>query len=241
MTRRPHQWIGLSIFAITMAFVEAAVVVYMRQIYYPGDPLVIFPPNILSPHHLAIEWARETATVVMILSVAWLAEKGFIRVFAAFAYIFGLWDIFYYLWLKLIMGWPVSWAEWDILFLIPWVWLGPWIAPFAIAVLFVVWGGWVLGSTRSFRFTYLSALFFILGASLGLAAFLQPAFSLLTQGPDAVKQFVPDDFWWGLFVTGYLLMVLSLLQILRGVRQPSSSDHKDRSILPTRDARKKDI
>jgi len=202
-----------------MAFVEAAVVVYVRQIYYPDNPLVIFPPKILSPHHFVIEWVREIATVAMILSVAWLAEKGFMRVFAAFVYIFGLWDIFYYLWLKLTIGWPVSWVEWDILFLIPWVWLGPWVAPIAIAVLLVAWGGWVLGSAQSFRFTYLSASVFIVGASLGLAAFLQPAFPLLTQGIDAFRQFMPGNFWWGLFITGYLLMALSLLQVLRSVRR----------------------
>ena len=204
-----------------MAFVEAAVVVYVRQIYYPEDPLVIFPLNILSPHHLIIEWVREMATLVMILSVAWLAEKGFVRVFAAFVYIFGLWDIFYYLWLKLTIGWPMSWLEWDILFLIPWVWLSPWIAPALIAALFVVWGGWVLRSPQSFRFTYLSASLFVVGASLDLAAFLQPAFPLLTQGVDAFKQFLPGEFWWGLFITGYLLMAVALLQVLRSANRRS--------------------
>jgi len=212
---RRRQWIGLTAFAIAMAFVEAAVVVYVRQIYYPEDPLVIFPLNTLSPHHLVIEWVREMATLVMILSVAWLAEKGFVRVFAAFVYIFGLWDIFYYLWLKLTIGWPVSWLEWDILFLIPWVWLGPWIAPVSIAALFVVWGGWVLASSQSLRFTYLSASVFGIGAGLGLAAFLQPAVPLLAQGADAFKQFLPGEFWWGLFITGYVLMAVALLQVLR--------------------------
>ncbi len=42
MANRSRQWIGLSAFAISMAFVEAAMVVYVRQIYYPEDPLVIF-------------------------------------------------------------------------------------------------------------------------------------------------------------------------------------------------------
>ncbi len=161
------------------------------------------------------------ATLVMILSMAWLAEKGFVRVFAAFVYIFGLWDIFYYLWLKLTIGWPMSWIEWDILFLIPWVWLGPWIAPALIAALFVVWGGWVLASQQSFRFTYLSVSIFVIGAGLGLAAFLQPAFPLLTQGADAFKQFFPGEFWWGLFITGYVLMAVALIQVLRSAsRQP---------------------
>ncbi len=215
MKTHNNLWLGLSAFAIAMAFVEAAVVVYLRQIYYPQDPLIIFPPIMLAPYYLAIEIARETATVVMILSVAWLAEKGFVRVFAAFVYMFGLWDIFYYLWLKLSMGWPVSWVEWDILFLIPWIWLGPWIAPVAVAILFVVWGGGVLRSVQSFHFTALSAVVFVLGAGLGIAAFLQPALPLLMQGIDDFKNFMPGEFWWGLFITGYALMSVALLLVLR--------------------------
>jgi len=218
MTNRLHQWIGLAAFAIAMAFAESAVVVYVRQIYYPENPLVIFPLNILSPHHLVIEWARELATLVMILSVAWLTEKGFVRIFAAFVYVFGLWDIFYYLWLKLIIGWPVSWLEWDILFLIPWIWMGPWIAPASIAVLFVVWGGWVLVSPQSFRFTKLSAWVFIVGIGFGLAAFLQPAVPLLLQGVDAFQQFMPGEFWWGLFITGYVLMAVALVLVVRSAK-----------------------
>jgi len=215
MTRRSHQLVGLSAFAIAMAFLEAAVVVYVRQIYYPEDPRVIFPLNMLSPHHLSIEWVREAATLIMIVSVAWLVEKSFMRIFAAFVYIFGLWDIFYYLWLKLSIGWPVSWLEWDILFLIPWVWLGPWIAPALIAALFVVWGGWVLRSSQSFRFSYLSGSVFFVGASLGLATFLQPAAPFLSQGVDAYSQFMPGEFWWWLFIIAYALMVGSLLLVLR--------------------------
>lgn len=51
-----------------MAFVEAAVVVYVRQIYCPDDPLLIFPPNILSPHHLVIEWVWEAAGFTYLLA-----------------------------------------------------------------------------------------------------------------------------------------------------------------------------
>lgn len=219
MARRPRPCLWLAVFAIAMAFVEAAVVVYVRQIYYPEDPQVIFPPNILSPHHLVIEWLREAATLVMILCVARLAEQGGVRILAAFVYVFGLWDIFYYLWLKLTIGWPVRWGEWDILFLIPWTWLGPWLAPVAIAILFVVWGGCVLGSPRAFQVTYLSATTFFLGAGLCISAFLQPALPLLAQGITAFKAFLPGEFWWGLFLAGYLLMAAALFQILRSAER----------------------
>ena len=88
------QWrlIWLTLFSIAMAHVEAALVVHLRTIYYADNPLAIFPLVILSQRDLTIELAREVATVVMILSVAMLAEKGFTRIFAAFVYVFGLWD-----------------------------------------------------------------------------------------------------------------------------------------------------
>jgi len=204
----------LSLFAISMAYLEAAVVVYLRSLYYPDDPLVIFPLRVLSRYHLPIELARELATLIMILSVARLAERGLARVFAAFVYVFGVWDIFYYLWLKLIVGWPVSWLDWDILFLIPWPWLGPWIAPVFIAALFTLWGGWVLASARRYRWTWGNAALIVAGAVLALAAFLQPAWPLLAAGEEAFRRYRPGGFWWGLYAPGYLLMATGLLRML---------------------------
>jgi len=211
--RRKLVWLG--IYAIAMAYLEAALVVYLRELYYPDNLLVIFPPRIFTDIDLGIELAREAATVVMIIAVAALAERGFMRRFAAFVYVFGLWDIFYYVWLKLTIGWPVYWLEWDILFLIPWAWLGPWLAPVLIAALFAVWGAWVLLSRNHYRFDRTAVTLFLVGALLGLAAFLQPAFHLLPQGVEGFRQFRPGNFWWGLFIPGYVLMVAGLARTLR--------------------------
>jgi len=215
MTGMQRKLVWLSIYAIAMAYLEAALVVYLRELYYPDNLLVIFPPKIFTDIDLGIELAREAGTVVMIIAVAALAERGFMRRFAAFVYVFGLWDIFYYVWLKLTIGWPVSWLEWDILFLIPWAWLGPWLAPVLIATLFVVWGAWVLASRAHCRFERGAATLFVLGALLGVAAFLQPAFTLLPQGVEGFRQFRPGTFWWGLFVPGYVLMAVGLARLLR--------------------------
>lgn len=199
-----------------MAYAESAVVVYLRQILYPDNLQVIFPPKIMSEFALVVETGREAATIVMILGVALLAETGFTRVFAAFVYLFGLWDIFYYVWLKLFIGWPASWLEWDVLFLIPWVWLGPWLAPAAISLLFVIWGGVVLVSSSSYRFYRTDHALMISGALLDLAAFLQPTFSLfLEKGVEGFRHYQPGHFWWVLFIAGYLLMVGGLGRVLR--------------------------
>jgi hypothetical protein len=193
-----------------MAQVEASVVIHLRSIYYPANPLEIFPLMLLTHRDLAIELVRELATVMMILSVALLTARGFVRIFATFVYVFGLWDLFYYLWLKIMIGWPVSWFEWDVLFLIPWPWLGPWLAPAMIALLFVVWGGWVLTTPREIQFTHNTALLFMVGTLLALVAFLLPAAPLLLEGEEAFRGYQPDDFRWGIFIPGYVLMVISL-------------------------------
>lgn len=205
----------LTLFAVAMAYLEAAIVVYLRQAYYAEHVLVIFPPRMLSEVDMAVELWREIATLVMILAVAGLVARGLVAVFAVFVYVFGIWDIFYYVWLKVTIGWPASWTEWDILFLIPWAWAGPWLTAAAIALLFVLWGGAVLVSGRTCRFTARAAIAFLGGMLLTVAAFLQPAAPYLSGGMAAFAEFRPDGFWWPLYLAGYALMALGLLMVLR--------------------------
>lgn len=210
MTTLQRNTILLTLFAIAMAHVEASLVVHLRSLYYPGNPQTLFPLVILSHRDLAIELARELATVVMIGTVALLAARGATRVFAAFTYVFGLWDLCYYLWLKQMIGWPVSWAEWDVLFLIPWPWLAPWITAALIAVLFCLWGGWVLLAAPDARLRRSDITLFVAGSLLALAAFLGPAFPLLAGGEVDFRGFRPTDFNGLLYLAGYLLMAVGL-------------------------------
>jgi hypothetical protein len=205
--------IWLALFAVAMAYVEAALVVHLRTIYYPDNPLQIFPLELLSHRDLGIELARELATVVMILTVALLAEKGFTRIFAAFVLVFGLWDIFYYFWLKVMIGWPVSWLEWDVLFLIPWPWFGPWITPVLIALLFVLWGGWILLTGKDVCFSRGAAVLFIIGVLSALASFLLPGLPLVIEGEEAFRHFQPTEFPWLLYLIGCLLMISGLWRV----------------------------
>jgi len=209
------QLVWLSAFALAMALVEAAIVIYLRAVYYVDHPLQIFPLRLLSENHLLLELARETATIVMLLAVAALAGRTWSRRFAAFVFLFGLWDLGYYGWLKLFLGWPTDWLEWDLLFLIPWPWLGPWIAPALVAVLFVGWGGWVLLAEHDPVFNYWSAGMFCVGALLALGAFLEPAWPQLLAGREAAVGFVPERFAWGIYAAGALAMAAGLWQSAR--------------------------
>ena len=207
--RRTVLWLG--VYAAAMAWVEAAVVVYLRRLYYPDDQLTLFPMRIWRTADLLVELGREAATIVMILAVALLAVPGRTRRVAAFLYVFGVWDLFYYLWLKLALGWPASWAEWDILFLIPWPWLAPWFAPAAAALLFTLWGGGVLARGPVTFVPRRALLLAAAGLTLMLASFLEPALPLLGQSAAAVAQFVPSRFLWALYLPGTALLAAGLL------------------------------
>jgi len=126
------------IFSIGLAFIEAVVVVYLRTIFYPEG--FVFPlVNFISDNErwlqfLRIETYREVATLVVLFSSSWLFGKDSRTRLAYFLTIFAVWDLFYYIWLKVLLGWPSSLMEWDILFLIPIAWAGPVLAPVILSL-----------------------------------------------------------------------------------------------------------
>lgn len=125
----------LLIFAISMGFFESSIVVYLREIYYPEG--FSFPLSPINPKIASTEFLREFFSLVMIVSVAAIAKRSFYERFANFLFIFAIWDIFYYIFLKFILGWPASLATWDILFLIPLPWTSPVIAPIVISLIMI--------------------------------------------------------------------------------------------------------
>ena len=126
------------IFGVAFAFVESSVVVYLRAIYYPEG--FSFPLKLMSPQHLWVELMREAATIVMLAAVGIVAGSKAWERFAYFLVAFGVWDIFYYVWLKVMLDWPASFSDWDILFLIPLPWIGPVIAPVLVSMFMIVFG-----------------------------------------------------------------------------------------------------
>ena len=133
-------WVTL--FSIAFAFVEASVVVYLRAIYYPEG--FALPLKAISSFHLGVELAREVATMAMLATVGILVGRTRWERVSHFMIAFGVWDIFYYAWLKLILDWPTSVFDWDILFLIPVPWIGPVIAPLLVSLCMIVGGTMVV-------------------------------------------------------------------------------------------------
>ena len=126
-TKNYQTFILLGIFGIAMGFLEAIVVIYLRQIYYPQG--FDFPLNPFSSKIFLLEWLREASTITMLVIIGIIAGKNFLQKFSYFLYSFAIWDIFYYVALKLLLNWPQSFLTWYILFLIPVIWVGKVLAP----------------------------------------------------------------------------------------------------------------
>ena len=134
--------VPIVLYSVGMGYVEAAVVVYLRRIYYPeGFKLTLAPIEL---HILRMEIGREVATLVMILGVSLLAYENRLKKMGAFLLIFGIWDIFYYVFLKALLNWPASFMTMDVLFLIPVPWIFPVVLPISVSTLMVGFGLWLI-------------------------------------------------------------------------------------------------
>jgi hypothetical protein len=125
----------LSLYAVGMAYVEAMVVVYLRRLLPPESELHGITlgelTGLLKDRAVYFEeQTREAATIVMLVAVAVLSARPWRERAAAFLWCFALWDIFYYVFLRVWLGWPRTIMDMDVLFLIP----GPWVAPVLLPV-----------------------------------------------------------------------------------------------------------
>lgn len=208
------RWIIVAVFAVAMAWVEAACVLYIRTLVDRIEP---YQPNPLPIQGVLgnVELLREVSTLVMIAMVGLLAGRTWRRRAGYAALAFGVWDIFYYVFLYLISGWPKTLLDWDILFLLPLPWWGPVLAPVSIAAVLIVWGTFAAvadqrGGRR--RWPWASGL---LGVSMALAVFMIDAWRALPHGHDAVLRVLPTAFNWPLFWMAWLLMALPMVRQLK--------------------------
>jgi hypothetical protein len=163
--------------AIAFGYIEAAVVVYLRQIFHPDGfnfPLVSFPLTAESRSLVLVEAGREAATLALIFCAAFLSGRNRRQRVAYFMTIFAVWDIFYYVWLKVILGWPASVMDWDVLFLIPLPWAGPVLAPVLVSLLMLILAAMILyrdSADRPIRVSFWDSLGFAIAGTLIIASF----------------------------------------------------------------------
>jgi hypothetical protein len=208
------RWTIVMAYAIAMAWVEAACVFYLRALVDRIEPYQANPLP-LNGAFGNVELWREAATLVMIATLGLLAGRTWRRRAGYAAIAFGAWDIFYYVFLRLMSGWPRTLLDWDILFLLPLPWWGPVLAPVSIALVMIVWGTLATQTTRDATTdTGWAWPLAGIGTVLALAAFMIDAWRALPGGRDAVLRVLPTAFNWPLFVMALLLMASPVLHRL---------------------------
>ena len=219
------------VFGMAMGFLESVVVVYLRYMFYPHGfnfPLSLIPDSIVIP-----ELAREFCTLIMLLTLAWIAGKNKIQIFAYFLYSFAVWDIFYYVGLKLFLGWPSSLLTWDILFLIPMPWLGPVLSPVLASVTMILLALVFLklnSQNKAGKVKIIEWFLIYSGAAIIFASYTWDYTRIIISNNLLGKLFelsdnevfqkittsyVPAYYHWDLFILGILFVYISMFMICK--------------------------
>jgi hypothetical protein len=225
---------ALVVFGVAFGFVEAAVVVDLRAHYeplhrrlFPDRPADdLFPMlrveqlRAAGPVYMrlmAVELAREAATIAMLAAVALGVARNAREWLAAFAMAFGAWDLAFYGSLKLLLDWPRSLWTWDLLFLLPVPWVGPVLAPGLVAATMVAAGAVVIGREamgRPVRIGLGGWAAIVGGGLILVAAFCWDFRNTMAGG-------LPNPFHWPLFALGEGVGLAGFLHALtRGSARP---------------------
>jgi hypothetical protein len=227
---------ALLLFGISFGYLEAAVVVYLRAIYDPirhslhpdrpaGELFPLISQQELAaagpenPRRLLIEIGREAATIAMLAAFGLAAGRNFNQRMAAFAVVFGLWDIFFYVFLRLMIHWPQSLFTWDILFLIPLPWVGPVLAPVIVAMTLVVCGLYSLG-VGGMPARPREWMAMIAGGLVVILSFVWDYRNTMAGG-------LPNPFNWPLFLAGEIIALSGFLSAIRRREYPGSQKLPD--------------
>ncbi len=128
---------------------------------------------------------------------------------------FGVWDLTYYLFLKLLIGWPASVWTWDLLFLIPVPWTAPVLAPALVAATMVAAGSIVLveeSRGRRFRVSGWDWLAIVAGGLILVSSFCWD-WRRIAAGE------MPGGFPWAVFGLGEMIGLAGFVVAWRGSRR----------------------
>jgi hypothetical protein len=212
------------LYAISFGFVEAAVVEYLRAIYYPLNRggfqfpvLTLEQITALGNEHwvrLLIELGRELCTLIMLMSMGIVAGRNRREAWAHFVVAFGVWDISFYLWLKLFLNWPPGLMTWDLLFLVPVPWVGPVLAPIIVSLTMIFAGVVVLrreSKGKPVKARWTDWILLTAGGGIVIISFCWDYENIMNGG-------LPNAFQWPLFFVG---LSVGCGAFLAAVRRPN--------------------
>jgi len=224
--------IWLTAFSIAMGYLESAVVIYLRRLYYPHG--FIFPLVPITPDIGLIEFLREAATIIMLASIGIIGGRNTAQRFSLFIYSFAVWDIFYYLFLKIFDHWPASLFTWDILFIIPVPWVAPVLAPCLVSLTMIVLTLIIIFAAEKDQHVKINLVqwsMLIVGAFVLIIAFTRDyvqyvssqGHSILNPPKELglfydISHYVPKSFDWWIFIAGELLLISAIISIYKHIR-----------------------
>jgi hypothetical protein len=218
-------WGWVVVFAIAFAWVESAVVVYLREIYFDGGfsfPLVVKwedGKHVIDPL-IRIEFFREIATIIMLVAVGWVVGRNRFQKFCFFMIAFGIWDIFYYIWLYVMVSWPENLMTWDLLFYVPLPWVGPVITPVLIAFAMVVAGALIICYDEKgydIRWRWYDMVVELSCGLLMIVAFCWDWKNIIQIPGDIERTGIPNPFAWWLYLPAYLFSIAYFAVRLRQI------------------------
>jgi len=208
--------IEVGIYAVAMAFLEAVFVVYLRNATIPNNIFVY-----------RIELVREAATIIMLAIIGILAGRERYERVAFFMYAFAIWDIFYYVFLKVLIKWPASLLTWDTLFYIPVKWIGPVLAPVIVSITMIVLALLIEKFELKRKKVYIALkeeILLIIGSLLILFTFVYDYSKLLIQGgfnlssfemQQILASYIPSAYNWPVFILGEIIMLSGIILFYR--------------------------
>jgi hypothetical protein len=152
---------------------------------------------------LNVEVIREAATIIMLAAAAMLVAGERSLWLPAFAIAFGVWDVCFYLFLRLWIDWPASLLTWDLLFLLPVPWAAPVLAPVIVSFTIVGCGLAALCHPVDIGLRHWVGL--VLGGALVVLSFTWDFQNLLAGN-------LPHPFAWWLFLAGEVLSLGTFLK-----------------------------
>lgn len=212
------RWLVVVLYALAMAWVESAVVFYIRAMIHRLEPYQPNPLPIAGGLGFA-ETVREAATLIMLITVGWLAGRTWRSRIGYTLLAFGVWDIAYYIWLIPLTGWPHALSDWDILFLIPLPWWGPIWSPMSIALLMILFGSVVArydSETAPLWPRRNSSGCLFVGVGIALWVFMTDSLNVLMTGggTQQLRDLLPTWFNWPWFSIALGLMAAPVVDVL---------------------------
>jgi hypothetical protein len=213
--------IEVGIYAIAMAFLEAVFVVYLRNATFQNSSFIY-----------RIELVREAATIIMLAIIGILAGRERYERVAFFMYAFAIWDIFYYVFLKVLIKWPASLLAWDTLFLIPVKWMGPVLAPIMVSATMIVLALIIEDfelKRKKVYFQLKEEMLLVIGSLIILFTFVYDYSKLLIEGgfklsslqmQQILASYIPSAYNWPLFILGEIIMLSGIIMFYRRYKKP---------------------